>query len=44
LILDGLYQAFFTKERCNTVRFITGIFCGFGLVFIGVFLGQNYRI
>jgi uncharacterized membrane protein len=43
LILDGLYQALFTKESSNPVRFITGILCGFGLVFIGVFFGQNYR-
>jgi len=40
LIIDGLYQAMYKKESNNPVRFITGILCGFGLVFTGAFFGN----
>jgi uncharacterized membrane protein len=40
LIIDGLHQAIFKKESNNLLRFITGILCGYGLVFIGAFFGN----
>jgi uncharacterized membrane protein len=40
LIIDGLHQAIFNKESNNLVRFITGILCGYGLVFIGASFGN----
>lgn len=40
LIADGLYQALGKRESNNAVRFITGILCGFGLVFLGAHLGN----
>jgi uncharacterized membrane protein len=40
LIIDGLHQAIFKRESNNILRFITGILCGFGLVFIGAFFGN----
>jgi uncharacterized membrane protein len=41
LILDGLYQAFSKKESNNVMRFITGLLCGWGIVFIGIYCGNN---
>jgi len=40
LIIDGSYQALSYKESSNTVRFSTGLFCGWGIVFIGVYCGS----
>jgi len=40
LILDGLYQAFFYRESNNLMRFITGLLCGGGVVFIGIYCGN----
>ncbi|WP_428369188.1 DUF2085 domain-containing protein [Methanoregula sp.] len=39
LILDGLYQAFSQRQSNNLTRFITGLLCGWGIVFIGMFCG-----
>jgi uncharacterized membrane protein len=40
LISDGFYQAIFQRESNNTVRFITGLFCGWGVIFLGMYFGK----
>ena len=40
LISDGLLQAFSVKPSNNSLRFITGLLCGFGIVFIGDCFGE----
>jgi uncharacterized membrane protein len=39
LIFDGLFQAFSVRPSNNSLRFITGLLCGFGIVFIGDYFG-----
>jgi len=40
LISDGFYQAIFQRESNNTVRFITGLLCGWGVIFLGMYFGK----
>lgn len=39
LIVDGVTQAFFERESNNSIRFITGLIFGFGLVFCSFYAG-----
>jgi uncharacterized membrane protein len=40
LIFDGLSQIFYNRESTNTIRFITGLLSGWGIVFIGIYFGS----